>query len=183
MAYHFENKIPIIILSEIFKMDIESNIPETQQDLFTEGELFNYEQASTGQRFLNYLIDGVLMQYGLSFITGIIIAEIVNAISPETAYKWFVERSDSSDFIISFYLVAIVNFLIYYTICEKAFKGKTLGKLITGTKAIRDDGKELSFRNAFLRSLSRIVPFEPFSAFGGYPWHDSWTGTMVIKTR
>ena len=123
------------------------------------------------------------MQYGLSFITGILIAKIMIAISPETAYNWFVERNDSIDVLASAYLISIVNFLIYYTICEKAFKGKTLGKLITGTKAVRDDGSELSFRNAFLRSLSRIVPFEAFSAFSGYPWHDSWTGTMVIKSR
>jgi len=105
------------------------------------------------------------------------------AISPETAYNLFVIRKGSFDVLASIYLVSIVNFLIYYTICEKAFKGKTLGKLITGTKAIRDDGKELSFKNALLRSLSRIVPFEPFSAFGGYPWHDSCTGTMGIKSK
>ena len=164
-------------------MNVETNIQDTQQDLFTEQEVFAYEQASVGQRFLNYLIDCLLMQYGLSFITGIVIAKIMLAISPQTAYNWFVERKDSIDVLASFYLIAIVNFLIYYTICEKAFKGKTLGKLITGTKAIREDGQDLSFRNAFLRSLSRIVPFEPFSAFGGYPWHDSWTKTMVIKTR
>jgi uncharacterized RDD family membrane protein YckC len=164
-------------------MNMETNVQDAQQDLFTEEEVFNYEHASVGQRFLNYLIDCLLMQYGLSFITGILIAKIMLAISPETAYNWFVERKDSIDILASFYLISIVNFLIYYTICEKAFKGKTLGKLITGTKAIRGDGQELSFKNALLRSLSRIVPFEPFSAFGGYPWHDSWTGTMVIKTR
>jgi uncharacterized RDD family membrane protein YckC len=164
-------------------MNIETNIQDTQQDLFTEQEVFAYEQASVGQRFLNYLLDGLLMQYGLSYITTTLIAKVMLAISPQTAYEWFVERSNSIDVLASFYLVSILNFVIYYTICEKAFKGKTLGKLITGTKAIRDDGLELSFRNAFLRSVSRIVPFEPFSAFGGYPWHDSWTKTMVIKTR
>ena len=66
---------------------------------------------------------------------------------------------------------------------EKLFKGYTVGKLITGTRAIREDGKELTFKNAILRSLSRMVPFEPFSAFGGSPWHDRWTKTRVIKSR
>jgi uncharacterized RDD family membrane protein YckC len=164
-------------------MNTETNVQDSPQDLFTEQEIFSHEQASVGQRFLNYLIDGLIMQYGLSFLTGMIVARIVLAISPETAYDLFVIRKDSFDIGASFYLISIVNFLIYYTICEKAFKGKTLGKLITGTRAIREDGRELSFKNALLRSLSRIVPFEPFSAFGGYPWHDSWTGTMVIKTR
>lgn len=165
-------------------MNIETSLPENQQDIFTEQEIFNYEEASTGQRFLNYLIDGVLMQYGLSFLTGIVVARIVYYISPETAYNWFVERSDSFDILFSAYLISILNFLIYYTICEKAFKGKTLGKLITGTKAVRNDGKELTFKDAILRTLSRVVPFEPFSIwFGNGLWHDEWTKTMVIKTR
>ena len=63
------------------------------------------------------------------------------------------------------YMIVIVNYLVYYTICEKAFKGYTLGKLITGTRAIREDGNELTFKDALLRSLSRMVPFEGFSAF------------------
>jgi len=43
-------------------VNVETNTQDTQQDLFTEQELFNYEQASVGQRFLNYLIDGLVMQ-------------------------------------------------------------------------------------------------------------------------
>lgn len=170
-------------MQTFFQMNVETQVQDVQHDLFTEKEIFDYQQASVGQRFLNYLIDGLLMQYGLSFLTGMLIGQIVLFISPETAYEWFVVRNDSIDIIASFYLVSILNFLVYYTICEKAFKGRTLGKLITGTRAIREDGQELSFKNALLRTLARIVPFEAFSAFGGYPWHDKWTDTMVIKTR
>ena len=75
------------------------------------------------------------------------------------------------------------NYLIYYTFCELAFKGYTLGKLITGTKAIRNDGQPLMFKDTLLRSLSRMVPFEVFSGFGDKPWHDSWTNTTVVKAR
>jgi len=67
-------------------------------------------------------------------------------------------------------------------VCEKAFKGRTLGKVISGTRAIRNDGGELTLKDALLRSLSRLVPFEVFSGFGT-PWHDSWTNTQVIKAR
>lgn len=163
-------------------MTSETNTTELQ-DLFTEEELFSYQPASTGQRFLNYIIDGVAMQYGLSFATGMVIARIIIAISPDTAYDMFVTRQNSWEILFSFYLVSILNFLIYYTFCEKVFKGRTLGKLITGTKAVQEDGKELTFKKALLRTLSRIVPFEPLSAFGGDPWHDTWTKTIVIKSR
>jgi uncharacterized RDD family membrane protein YckC len=63
------------------------------------------------------------------------------------------------------------------------FGGRTLGKLITGSKAVREDGTSLTWKDACLRSLSRMVPFEPFSALGGAPWHDRWTKTTVVRTR
>jgi uncharacterized RDD family membrane protein YckC len=65
---------------------------------------------------------------------------------------------------------------------KKLFRGQTLGKLFTGTRAIRTDGEELTFKDALLRSLCRLIPFEVFSGFG-VPWHDSLTITMVVKKR
>jgi uncharacterized RDD family membrane protein YckC len=138
--------------------------------------------ATTGQRFLNYLIDNLLMQYGLSFLTGSAVGVLIGLLFPDYALR-LSQSTSQLDLLPLAYGIAIVNYLLYYTICEKAFKGYTLGKLITGTRAIREDGDELTFKDALLRSLSRLVPFEAFSAFGGYPWHDSWTKTRVIKSR
>lgn len=164
-------------------MNTETNIAEYNPDIFNEDDAYRFEDASTTQRFFNLLIDGVLIRYGLSFLTGMLLASFLLAVSPETAYKLFGQERYSIEVILGLYLLAILNYTIYYTFCEKFFRGYTLGKLITGTRAIREDGKELTFRNALLRSLSRMVPFEPFSAFGGYPWHDTWTKTKVIKSR
>jgi len=141
-----------------------------------------YNYATTGQRFLNFLIDNVLMNYGLSYLTGTAVGFLIAALFPDYALK-ISSSSDRMDLLLLGYMIAIINYLVYYTICEKAFKGYTLGKLITGTRAIRDDGGELTLKDAFLRTLSRLVPFEVFSAFGGHPWHDLWTKTMVIKSR
>ncbi|HVG11495.1 MAG TPA: RDD family protein [Flavisolibacter sp.] len=163
-------------------MQTETNEPSIEQHLFTDEELFAHEEASTGQRFLNYLIDALIMQYGLGMLTGYLVVTTVVAIDEETAYSLFGNQSSGS-FILSTYLISIVNYLMYYTICEKLFRGYTLGKLITGTRAIRTDGQELTIRDAFLRTLSRCVPFEPFSALGNSPWHDRWTDTMVVKSR
>lgn len=164
-------------------MNTETAVTDYNPNIFEENDIFRFEDASTGQRFFNYLIDGILMQYGLGFLTGILLAEFLLLVSPETAYEIFGEERTTGYALLGFYLLSIFNYLIYYTFCEKVFKGYTLGKLITGTRAIREDGKELTFKNAILRSLSRMVPFEPFSAFGGYPWHDTWTKTKVIKSR
>jgi uncharacterized RDD family membrane protein YckC len=146
------------------------------------GSYIKYERASTGQRFLNFLIDNLLMRFGLSYITGSVVGVFLGAVFPDYASKIVSDRS-SFDFIMILYLVGILNYLIYYTFCEKVFRGYTLGKLISGTRAVCEDGSELKFKDAILRSLSRLVPFEAFSALGYLPWHDSWTKTMVVKSR
>ncbi len=137
--------------------------------------------ATTGQRFLNFFIDNLLMRFGLSFLTGAGVGVLLGVLFPEYILR-LSEGPESFDLLLFAYLIWIVNTLLYYSICEKGFKGYTLGKLITGTRAIRNDGNELTFKDAFLRSLCRLVPFEWLSGFG-YPWHDTWTRTMVIKAR
>ena len=120
------------------------------------------------------------MYFVVGYASGYLIARLVLAISPETAYDLFAEDNN----LLAIYLIAFLNHIVYYTICEKAFKGYTLGKLITGTRAVREDGGELTVKDAFLRSLSRLVPFEAFSIwFGSGLWHDTWTKTKVIKSR
>lgn len=69
----------------------------------------------------------------------------------------------------------------YYTWFEFGNRGRTLGKLATGTYAVREDSSPLTLKDAFLRSLCRLIPFEVFSGLGDTPWHDSITKTMVIK--
>ena len=141
-----------------------------------------YEYASTWQRFFNFLIDNLVMSYGLSFLTGSVVGFILGYFFPDYIIR-ISQSKDDIDMLLLSYLIGIVNYLVYYTICEKGFKGYTLGKLITGTRVIRRDGDELTFKNALLRTLCRLVPFEILSAFGGHPWHDTWTNTVVIKTR
>jgi uncharacterized RDD family membrane protein YckC len=71
-------------------------------------------------------------------------------------------------------------FVVLYFLCELGLKGRTIGKFVTGTKAVNIDGSEMDPKTVLIRSLCRIVPFEPFSAFGGHPWHDTWSKTCVI---
>ena len=117
--------------------------------------------ATTGQRFLNFFIDNLLMRYGISYLTGAGVGVLLAMLFPEYMLR-LSESTSQIDLLLLAYLIGIVNYLLYYTICEKGFKGYTLGKLITGTRAIRNDGGELTFKDAFLRSLCRLVPFEVF---------------------
>ncbi len=162
----------------------ENSNQEQPSDLFH--DQVEFTPASQGQRFLNLLIDGLFMRFALSLATGYVFGYILLGIAPDfladVAYE--IEGGPKTwRFWVLSILLGYFNYLIYYAICEKAFKGYTLGKLITGTRAIRDDGQELTFKDAILRTLSRIVPFEAFSGFGDRPWHDNWTKTTVIKVR
>ena len=51
-------------------MQIEESLQETEHHLFSEEDIIQYRDATTGQRFLNFVIDNLLMNYGLSYVTG-----------------------------------------------------------------------------------------------------------------
>jgi len=76
-----------------------------------------------------------------------------------------------------------VIWYLVYLLLEGAAGGRTIGKMITGSKTIKNDGGNLYWNDALLRSLSRIVPFEAISAFGANPWHDTRTQTKVEKNK
>ncbi|MEO5947086.1 MAG: RDD family protein [Chitinophagaceae bacterium] len=160
---------------------MEDNISAEEQVNLFETEV-QYTEATQGQRFLNFLIDNLFMRFILSYATGYAVGYLLLAIAPDFVAEIAYDERGWKFWLLA-YILGIFNYVIYYTFCEKAFKGITLGKLLTGTRAIRNDGGELTFKDAMLRSLSRLVPFEPFSALAGTPWHDSWTDTRVVKTR
>ena len=82
------------------------------------------------------------------------------------------------------YLTGIVVMLIYYVPLEAMF-GRTLGKLVTGTKVVDENGKPPTWGKAFGRTLCRLIPFEAFSFFksDARGWHDSIPKTYVVKAR
>jgi uncharacterized RDD family membrane protein YckC len=162
-------------------MYTETNVPQTEEHLFTEQDVLAYQEASTSQRFCNFLIDGILVQYAMAFLGGIALGVVLLLTSSEAAADY--GEDSSPGLIVITYLMILLLDLAYFTLCEKLFGGRTLGKLITGSKAVREDGTSLTWKDACLRSLSRMVPFEPFSALGGAPWHDRWTKTTVVRTR
>jgi uncharacterized RDD family membrane protein YckC len=132
--------------------------------------------ASTGKRFLNYLID-LLSFWLLIVIAGVCIA----IVSPSVIEN----IDDSPGFNLMDRIITLVLYGTYMGIIEGLFKGKSLGKLITKTRAVHMDGSKIGWDKSFARGFSRAVPFCVFSAFGTpcNPWQDRWTSTMVIDER
>lgn len=153
---------------------MESNTSTTSPDLLQEfeQEQFQYEDASTGIRLANYLIDSVA--FVILFLAFIFFHALIT--QSNAIMTWMGELP-----ILMERLVWLLIIAIYYSLVEGFSKGRSLGKLITGTKAVRWDNQPFGWGEAFGRGFSRVVPLEPLSALWGSPWHDKWTNTRVVK--
>jgi uncharacterized RDD family membrane protein YckC len=130
-------------------------------------------QASSGKRLANYIIDLVsfyVFMYLFSYV-------LVN-LSYDLAVIIYGDGHE-----IAGRLIVLVFYGMYMGLIEAAFKGRSIGKLITGTIAVNQDGSRINGQTALLRGLSRAVPFNALSALGSpcYPWHDKWNKTYVIN--
>lgn len=126
-----------------------------------------YIDATTGQRFGTYIIDVICFMVAsgvIGFIFGI--AGMAGIFEDPILSRLFGGGI----------------FIGYYVILE-ATTGKTIGKMLVGTKVIREDGGKPSAAQIIGRSFCRMIPFEPFSAFGSSSqmWHDRFSGTRVIQ--
>ena len=139
-----------------------------------EQDLRRYEMASKGQRFLNYLID-VIVYYVLIFAF-----YYVQASAYSDPYA-----TQSDENVLLSYLYGAIILVVYYFLLENFTGGKTIGKYLTGTRAVNVDNSRIDANQAIGRSLIRLVPFEAFSYLGSSPtgWHDDWSKTKVIVDR
>jgi uncharacterized RDD family membrane protein YckC len=125
--------------------------------------------ASQGQRFLNLLVDQVCC-FALSFCIGIVLAVLGAQEVLESVPNL---------------LFGMAIMLVYYIPQEMLF-GRTIAKLLTGTKVVAIDGSTATFGQILGRTFARMIPFEAFSYFGGKQpvgWHDSLSGTRVVRAR
>ena len=128
-------------------------------------KLSDKDVASTGKRFANYFIDRVAT-YVLAFLLGMAMASggLLNEYDRLLAQ-----------------VIGLLVVLIYYLIMEAA-TGKTIGKMITRTKVVTEDGAVPDFRIILIRTLCRLIPFEAFSFLGSSSvgWHDSISKSRVV---
>lgn len=147
---------------------MESN--ETLDAGLIQQELRVSEQhiASGGKRFANYLIDWIVL-----YLLKIVLL---------FGYMRSVD-TDMSGYFTSI-LISILLLIVYYTVMESIL-GKTVGKFITGTRVVYEDFSKPSAGKIFVRSLCRIIPFEPFSCLGSKPtgWHDTIPELWVIDEK
>ncbi len=135
-------------------------------------------QAEKLLRFINFLIDYVLINLSLYGI-GMLMGTLYYATGSETVYNIIM----SFDNRLVEWSISIVILVGYYLLFEYLTKGRTIGKFITGTVVVKEDGSVPVFNDILKRSFSRIVPFDAISFLGSNGWHDSWSETKVVKRK
>ncbi len=119
--------------------------------------------ASKGKRLVHYIIDYIITSTATSFISLVFFSES----SPAMIYL----------------LIGVIIHFVYYVPTEYLMSGKTIGKLITQTRVVTHEGYHPELSVILLRTLCRLVPFDPLSFLFSEPggWHDMWSKTWVVE--
>ena len=129
-----------------------------------------FTRASTSKRFANYIIDRIsfyVFFYLFSYALLLVGYDLLSIIGENQAFGL---------------IILALFYGLYMGFIELIFKGRSFGKFITGTIAVNHDGSRISEKTAVLRGLTRLTPFNAFSALSeGYPWHDQWNKTYVVN--
>ncbi|NMB82308.1 MAG: tetratricopeptide repeat protein [Ignavibacteria bacterium] len=130
----------------------------------------NIVLANKNKRILNLVIDAILLQFIYFFLMD----------------QYFSLQYEIILYKFSWGIIFILAYFFYYFVSE-ALTGRTIGKFITGTKVLCKDGTPLTIRKAFVRTLIRFVPFDPFTFWNSSSepigWHDSIPGTIVVSVK
>ena len=82
------------------------------------------------------------------------------------------------------FFLGLISLLLYYIVME-ASTGRTVGKMVTGTKVVDEEGRTPTFGQVIGRTFARMIPFEALTFLGSETrgWHDSMSNTYVVKCR
>ena len=164
-----KEKISDSELDEIILKEIGNNMlfPEDWQKHYAKERIkekvkekkYNFIPTTRLKRFSNFILDIIILDIFrvILGITGLYFS----------TNEWF---------------LGIVISVSYYVIFESVWS-KTPAKFITKTKVITEYGEKPNFKNIFIRTLVRFVPFEAFSFLSPERprgWHDRWSKTIII---
>lgn len=132
--------------------------------------------ASKGERFLNFIIDLLII-----YIIAVCIVATINIIGDVTnsygASNWVKSLS-----LIENLFFGLIILFIYYAFTEMYFS-RTFAKYFTKTIVVRVNGSKPSAKNFMIRTVSRLNPIDPFSFLGKTErgLHDTLSATYVVK--
>ena len=157
--------------------------PSAERDALITGDavLLDLRTASFATRMLSAVIDGVI--------------QLVLLVGGSIAMAWTAEWADLDDgLVVAGVLVASVTAYVGYPVlCELLLRGRSVGRLVMGTRVVRDDGGPVHLRQSLLRAVMAML--EIWSTSGAIALTcsvidrksrrvgDLLAGTMVIQER
>lgn len=131
-----------------------------------------YVLATKTKRLVNTIVDGFAAQFLAWKIGDFLLGLGIVKLNMGTVRSLFLLQ-----LVFSFFVL-----FAYYVLMEYHLKGKTIGKMLTKTRAVMANNEAMSLPTAVLRSFLRFVPFEPISfLISQRGWHDRWSKTKVIE--
>ncbi len=131
--------------------------------------------VAPGRRFGHFFVDYICLQViSLIFQCIMLLADLLLEV-------------EKAAILIPLIFLPVLYFLLWpllYFICENTWQ-RTPGKFLTKCVVIDDYGNKPTVQQIVLRSIIRLVPFEPFSCLGDSSrgWHDRWSDTWVVTTK
>ncbi len=126
-------------------------------------------------RLINWILDIIMLIFLFLFLITIVIA--VSQSYGNQAIPTYLIVNPIGQFT---FITAIR--LIYYIFFETFF-GQTIGKFITKTIVVDENGERVTHEVILIRTLCRLIPFYEFSFFGipSRGWHDRISKTYVVS--
>ena len=157
--------------------------PSSRRDALITGDavLLDLRTASFATRIVSAVIDGVLQ---LALLIGGILS-----------VAWFADRAALDDGLLAagVLLASVLAYVGYPVLSELLLRGRSVGRLVMGTRVVRDDGGPVHVRQSVLRAV--MAMFEIWSTTGAVALvcsvidrrsrriGDLLAGTMVIQER
>lgn len=129
------------------------------------------------KRLLNLVIDVAIVC--IIYVMMGFVAVFLLFMEYPAMYNWFTTMDKLTD-----RFVATLVFVLYLFIMESITQ-RSVGKFITGTMVVSENGYKPSPRSFIIRALCRILWLEIFSFLSKTPrgWHDSASATYVVDRK
>jgi hypothetical protein len=139
---------------EQVKIDLTTKIVEQQQ--------FDDKKVKATTRLINFIVDTIIW---------LIIAAILTY--PLNAH-------DGNQMLLG-YVILLLSYIGYYTLMETKYQ-KTIGKFITKTTVVTNDGAKPEVGDIVRRTFCRLIPFDRVSfLYTQNGFHDRLSDTTIIK--
>lgn len=136
--------------------------------------------ASGNKRFFNYLVDYVIT-YIIAYLFGYALQYLIILLDSFGITGFGIWYFNSGTF--TMFLIGLLLTLIYYFLMEMVW-GRSVGKFVTGTIVVDENGVKPDAKVILKRTLCRCIPFDALTFFGGSRgWHDSISDTYVVNKK